>query len=76
LHRPKSITGFQTHDTPIVINKGDRAELDSDECMYRPDASWLWHFCLVVTFGCVTDIPLSTVLEGIVVMRKNPDAKT
>ena len=27
--RPKTITGFQTHTTPVLLASGDRAELES-----------------------------------------------
>jgi 26S proteasome regulatory subunit N1 len=50
--KPKSITGFQTHTTPVLLNVKDRAELATDE--------YLAH---------------TNVLEGIVVLRKNPDFK-
>lgn len=29
--RPKTITGFQTHDTPVLIGHGERAELGTEE---------------------------------------------
>src|ERR1700737_2759668 len=29
--RPKTITGFQTHSTPVLIGYGDRAELATEE---------------------------------------------
>jgi 26S proteasome regulatory subunit N1 len=29
--RPKTITGFQTHKTPVLLSTTDRAELNSDE---------------------------------------------
>jgi len=29
--RPKSITGFQTHTTPVLLNVKDRAELATEE---------------------------------------------
>ncbi|KAF0763186.1 hypothetical protein AaE_003218 [Aphanomyces astaci] len=48
--RPKSITGFQTHNTPVLLNVKDRAELATDEY-----------------------IALTNVLEGIVILRKNPN---
>jgi len=48
--RPKRITGFQTHTTPILLAAGERAELATDE--YLTSAS---------------------VLEGVVVLTKNPD---
>ena len=30
--RPKSITGFRTHTTPVLLATGERAELVNDEC--------------------------------------------
>ena len=47
--KPKTITGFQTHTTPVLLSSGDRAELATDE--------WL---------------SLSPILEGIVLLKKNP----
>jgi 26S proteasome regulatory subunit N1 len=49
--RPKTITGFQTQTTPVVLSYGQRAELATDEY-----------------------IPLTNVLEGFVILKKNPDA--
>ncbi|KAH7481928.1 hypothetical protein PRIC1_009605 [Phytophthora ramorum] len=48
--RPKSITGFQTHTTPVLLNVKDRAELATEEYL-----------------------PLTNVLEGVVILRKNPN---
>jgi 26S proteasome regulatory subunit N1 len=48
--KPKSITGFQTHQTPVLLSKHERAELGDDEYL-----------------------PLTPVLEGFVILRKNPD---
>jgi 26S proteasome regulatory subunit N1 len=48
--KPKTISGFQTHTTPVLIGVGDRAELASDEYL-----------------------PTCNVLEGIVILKKNPD---
>jgi len=48
--RPKRITGFQTHTTPVLLAAGERAELATDEYL-----------------------PLTSVLEGVVILRKNPD---
>lgn len=48
--RPKSITGFQTHTTPVLLNVKDRAELATEEYL-----------------------PHTNVLEGVVILRKNPD---
>jgi len=49
--RPKKITGFQTHTTPVLLANGERAELATDEY-----------------------IPLTSILEGVVILRKNPDS--
>jgi len=49
--RPKTITGFQTYTTPVLLGHGERAELATDEY-----------------------ITLSPILEGFVILRKNPDA--
>lgn len=48
--RPKSITGFQTHTTPVLLAAGDRAELGTEKY-----------------------IPLSSVLEGSVILKRNPE---
>ena len=29
--KPKTITGFQTHTTPVLLSAGDRAELGTEE---------------------------------------------
>ena len=50
--RPKTITGFQTHTTPVLLGARDRAELVDD-----------------------AHLPLTTTLEGIVILRKNPRAR-
>jgi len=49
--KPKTITGFQTRTTPVLLSHGERAELATDE----------W-------------IPLSSVLEGFVILKKNPNS--
>jgi hypothetical protein len=30
--RPKTITGFQTHSTPVLLAHSERAELATEEC--------------------------------------------
>jgi len=47
--RPKTISGFQTHSTPVLLAHSERAELATEEY-----------------------IPLSHVMEGLVILRKNP----
>jgi len=48
--KPKRITGFQTHTTPVLLATTERAELATEEV-----------------------IALSSVLEGIVIVKDNPD---
>eukprot|EP00569_Conticribra_weissflogii_P007287 CAMPEP_0171329420 /NCGR_PEP_ID=MMETSP0878-20121228/1273_1 /TAXON_ID=67004 /ORGANISM="Thalassiosira weissflogii, Strain CCMP1336" /LENGTH=941 /DNA_ID=CAMNT_0011829427 /DNA_START=87 /DNA_END=2912 /DNA_ORIENTATION=+ len=48
--KPKTITGFQTHTTPVLISTKERAELGTEEVL-----------------------SVSSVLEGIVIVRDNPD---
>ncbi|RKP15298.1 armadillo-type protein [Piptocephalis cylindrospora] len=48
--KPKSITGFQTHTTPVLLGHSERAELGTNEYL-----------------------PLSSNLEGFVLLRKNPE---
>lgn len=40
--RPKTITGFQTHTTPVILATGDRAELATDK--YVPSVLHLINF--------------------------------
>eukprot|EP01113_Clastostelium_recurvatum_P033314 TRINITY_DN438_c0_g1_i4.p1 TRINITY_DN438_c0_g1~~TRINITY_DN438_c0_g1_i4.p1 ORF type:complete len:922 (-),score=259.73 TRINITY_DN438_c0_g1_i4:160-2925(-) len=49
--KPKTITGFQTHTTPVLLGHGDRAELATDDY-----------------------IPHTNILEGFVILKKNPNA--
>ncbi|KAF7287448.1 regulatory particle non-ATPase 1 [Rhynchophorus ferrugineus] len=48
--KPKTITGFQTHTTPVLLAHGERAELATEEY-----------------------ISLTPIMEGFVILRKNPD---
>merc|ERR1719420_418311 len=48
--RPKTITGFQTRTTPVLLNYLERAELATEEYL-----------------------PLTSVLEDYVILRKNPN---
>jgi 26S proteasome regulatory subunit N1 len=48
--KPKRITGFQTHSTPVLLATLERAELATEEV-----------------------IAVSTVLEGVVIVKDNPD---
>ncbi|KAL6238631.1 hypothetical protein BDW75DRAFT_227860 [Aspergillus navahoensis] len=48
--RPKTITGWQTQSTPVLLSHGERAELEDEKY-----------------------IPLSSTLEGLVILRKNPN---
>jgi 26S proteasome regulatory subunit N1 len=48
--KPKKITGFQTHTTPVLLSATERAELGTEEYL-----------------------PVTSVLEGIVILAENPD---
>lgn len=48
--KPKTITGFQTHTTPVLLAHGERAELGTNEYT-----------------------PLTPIMEGFVILRKNED---
>jgi 26S proteasome regulatory subunit N1 len=48
--KPKKITGFQTHTTPVLLGAKERAELGTEEVL-----------------------SVSSVLEGIVILKDNPD---
>lgn len=50
--KPKRITGFQTHTTPVLLGATDRAELGTEEV-----------------------IAVSSFLEGVVIVKSNPDFK-
>ena len=43
--RPKTITGFQTHDTPVLLGHGERAELASEE--YIPETTIMENFVIL-----------------------------
>lgn len=49
--KPRTITGFQTHNTPVLLGFGDRAELGSDECILQVLSSGSF-FCLVYGMLC------------------------
>lgn len=48
--KPKTITGWITQSTPVLLNHGERAELENDEY-----------------------ISLAKNIEGVVILKKNPD---
>ena len=48
--KPKSVTGLQTHTTPVVLAHGKRAELATEEFL-----------------------PVTPILEGFVILWKNPN---
>lgn len=49
--KPKTITGWVTQSTPVLLNYGERAELENTD-------EW---------------ISLSSSLEGVVILKKNPE---
>ena len=51
--RPKTITGFQTHTTPVLLAYGERAELANDECELRDRAFRVYaRFALAFRYTC------------------------
>ncbi|XP_022096378.1 26S proteasome non-ATPase regulatory subunit 2-like [Acanthaster planci] len=48
--KPKTITGFQTHTTPVLLAYGERAELATEEYL-----------------------SLTPIIEGFIILKKNPD---
>ena len=65
--RPKTITGFQTHTTPVLLAYNERAELGTNECTL-----------LVIDMkdtDMYVDIALTSDMEGVVILRKNPKYK-
>lgn len=82
--QPKAITGFQTHTAPVLLSFTERAELGTDQCktidLQRAErgaatscnpASYL----KLVACASSSDLPVASVLEGLVLLRKNPDYK-
>lgn len=78
--RPKTITGFQTHSTPVLLAAGDRAELATEKYKFdNPKSSAL--YSVKITLGFINMIleilcryiPLSPVLEGFVILKENPE---
>ncbi|KOB59027.1 hypothetical protein PFHG_00779 [Plasmodium falciparum HB3] len=51
--KPKTITGFQTHVTPVLLSHTDRAEMATEECKDY--------------------ISVNDTLEGIVILKKDPN---
>lgn len=49
--KPKTITGFQTHTTPVLLAYGERAELATDECILEPYL-YTCSVLLVTLVGC------------------------
>ena len=43
--QPKTITGFQTHNSPVLLSYGERAELATDE--YLSESSVLENFVIL-----------------------------
>jgi len=58
--RPKTITGFQTHTTPVLLGNNERAELATDECTGITELG-----CV-----CVALDSLLTLLAGLIVIAQ------
>lgn len=53
--KPKTITGFQTHTTPVLLAYGERAELATEECILLTSSEkiWLAKVCACVRVVCL-----------------------
>lgn len=79
--RPKTITGFQTHSTPVLLAAGDRAELATEkyknlQIVDRYSLLYVVLFLRIVSYSIILlcrYIPLTPILEGFVILRENPD---
>ncbi len=43
--KPRTITGFQTHDTPVLLGHSERAELATEE--YLPETTIMENFVIL-----------------------------
>ena len=76
--KPKTITGFQTHTTPVLLAFGERAELATEECK---SAHYIFPPCTQSVLSrrhstscvCFSDLTYTPLMEGFVILRKNPD---
>lgn len=74
--RPKTITGFQTHTTPVLLAAGDRAELATEKYVFPSMSSKKKNAIGLLTlpfFFFGRYIPLSPILEGFVILKENPN---
>lgn len=82
--KPKTITGFQTHTTPVLLAYGERAELANEECEFMvhgifQDLHILLRSILISEdfhanyFSFFSDISMTPYLEGLVILKRNPD---
>ena len=70
--KPKTITGFQTHTSPVLIAHGERVELATDDCKLMlplPNAKNLCDLYESI------DVSVSSFLENCVILKPNPDKK-
>nr|CAG8486222.1 2988_t:CDS:10 [Entrophospora candida] len=70
--RPKTITGFQTHSTPVLLAHSERAELATEECILYyfccEDVNFVcynYHNIITLTQNKSLDISLSHILEAL-----------
>ena len=77
--KPKTITGFQTHTTPVLLAYGERAELATEECILNPSylkteegffvcvyggGGWVRKFLTVVALKNAESFLTTLALEG------------
>ena len=72
--KPKAITGFQTHSSPVLLHFEQRAELASEVTppSLRHPARLR---CILTLFVAQEYLPVTPVMEGTVILTPNPDYK-
>ena len=71
--KPKTITGFQTHTTPVLLSQGERAELATEgkltfKLLVLRKKNLIWNWIFISEY-----LPLTPIMEGFVILKKNPD---
>ena len=64
--QPKTITGFTTQTTPVLLAYGERAELATDEC----ESSFIVLSFTLYDLLLHSDSSLTPHLEGLVILRR------
>ncbi|CAI9771985.1 unnamed protein product [Fraxinus pennsylvanica] len=76
---PKTITGFRTLPTPVILSAGERAELATERQEIFPMKCsvhcylLVYNECTLILILVCRYVPLSPILEGFVILKENPD---